>query len=80
MGGLRPFGAQYFEKDGLSGYGGENEVKYHPGTATPTLAQYLVFEVYEDKVVFHIRNTGKSENYDQKDKLKEYIVYFQQNK
>lgn len=78
MGGLRPFGAQYFEKDGLSGYGGENEVKYHPGTATPTLAQYLVFEVYEDKVVFHIRNTGKSENYDQKDKLKKYIVYFQQ--
>lgn len=76
MGGLRPFGGQYFEKDGLSGYGGEAEVKYHPGTATPKLAQFLVFEVYKDRVVFHIRNTGNYENYDQKDKPKEYTVYF----
>lgn len=76
MGGLRPFGGQYFEDDGLSGYGGEGEIKYYPSTATPTLAQYLVFEVYPDRAVFYIRNTGKHENYDQKDVLKEYTVYF----
>lgn len=76
MGGLRPFGRQYFEDDGMSGYGGVNEVKYHPNTATPKLAQFLVFEVYQDRVVFHIRNTGTFEHYDQKDKLKEYTVYF----
>jgi len=75
MGGLRPFGLQYFEKDGIDGFGGGNERKYFPHTATPTLAQYLVFEVYEDKVVFHIRNTGTHELYHRNDKLTEYTVY-----
>ena len=75
MGGLRPFGREYFENDAISGYGGEDKISYHPGTATPTLAQYLVVEVYEDKVVFTIRNTGTRENYTQNDKLKEYTVY-----
>lgn len=75
MGGLRPFGTQYFEEDGMSGYGGENEVKQYYGTATPNLAQFLVFEVYQDRVIFYIRNTGTHEHYDQKDKLKDYTVY-----
>ena len=75
MGGLRPFGRKYFEEDGMSGYGGEKEVKYHPSTATPTLAQFLVFEVYRDRVIFYIRNTGKHEHYGQQDILKEYTVY-----
>ena len=76
MGGLRPFDKAYFEDDAISGYGGRQEVKRQPGTATPTLAQYLVFEVYSDRVVFHIRNTGEHELYNRKDKLKEYTVYF----
>jgi len=75
MGGLRPFGRQYMEDDGMEGYGGESERKYQPGTATPKLAQFLVFEVYEDRVVFHIRNTGTYEHYHRDDKLKEYTVY-----
>jgi hypothetical protein len=75
MGGLRPFGGQYFEKDGLEGYGGEREKKYFPSTATPTLAQFLVFEVYPDRVVFHVRNTGTHADYHRDDKLKEYTVY-----
>ncbi|MBQ9995145.1 MAG: hypothetical protein IJP32_02135, partial [Clostridia bacterium] len=75
MGGLRPFGLQYFEKDGIEGFGGGNERKYFPHTANPALAQYLVFEVYEDRVVFHIRNTGTYENYTRNDKLAEYTVY-----
>ena len=78
MGGLRPFHQQYFEDDGLTGYGGGAEKKYFPHTATPTLAQYLVFEVYEDRVVFHIRNAGTHELYNKKDKLKEYTVYFRE--
>jgi len=76
MGGLRPFGKQFFEEDGIRGYGGEKELKPFPSTATPKLAQYLVFEVYQDRVVFYIRNTGTLENYSQKDKLKEYTVYY----
>jgi len=75
MGGLRPFGSPYFEEDGLEGFGGESERKYFPKTATPTLAQFLVFEVYPDRVVFYIRNTGKHEQYHQKDKLAAYTVY-----
>lgn len=75
MGGLRPFGRQYFEKDGLTGFGGESEAHYHPGTSTPALAQYMVFEVYQDRVVFYIRNTGTHEHYHKEDKLKEYTVY-----
>ena len=76
MGGLRPFGREYFENDGISGYGGEKEIQHCPSTATPTLAQFLVFEVYRDRVVFHIRNTGTHEQYNWKDKLKEYTVYY----
>ena len=75
MGGLRPFGEKYFGDDGLTGYGGRSEKAYHLKTATPTLAQYLVFEVYSDRVVFHIRNTGTYENYTQNDKPQEYTVY-----
>lgn len=77
MGGLRPFGKQYFEQNGLTGYGGNSEPKYHTGTATPLLAQYLVFEVYSDRVVFYIRNTGEHEVYNKKDKLLPYTVYFE---
>jgi hypothetical protein len=75
MGGLRPFGAQYFENDGMSGYGGESDIKYYPSTATPNLAQFMIFELYADRVVFYIRNTGTHENYNKNDRLKEYVVY-----
>ncbi len=75
MGGLRPFDSKYFEDDGREGYGGEKELKYFPNTATPTLAQFLVFEVYRDRVVFYVRNTGTHELYNRKDKLEEYTVY-----
>lgn len=75
MGGLRPFNADSFESDAIVGYGGGNELKTFLKTATPTLAQYLVFEVFEDRVVFYIRNTGTKEGYSKTDKLKEYTVY-----
>ena len=75
MGGLRPFDRSLYEEDGLTGYGGDSELKYFIPTGTPKLAQYLVFEVYEDRVVFYIRNTGTLEGYRKEDKLKEYTVY-----
>lgn len=78
MGGLRPFGAQYFENDGLEGYGGYAEKSYYPHTATPKLAQYLVFEVYSDRVVFYIRNAADGiPEYTQNDKPLCYTAYFQ---
>lgn len=78
MGGLRPFGKQYFEADGLTGYGGREEAAHHPGTGTPTLAQYLVFEVFSDRVVFHIRNAGSCEGYSAEDRPLAYTVYFEE--
>lgn len=78
MGGLRPFGKQYFHDDGLTGYGGEAQKAYHPGTATPKLAQYLVLEVYSDRAVFYIRNAADGiEGYTQADKPLCYTVYYQ---
>ena len=75
MGGLRPFGGSYFAEDGLDGFGGKGELSHFPKTATPTLAQFLVFEVYDDRVVFFIRNTGTCEGYAQTDKPESYTVY-----
>lgn len=75
MGGLRPFGMNYYKNDGIIGFGGEPEKKYYPCTGTPTLAQYLVFEVYEDRVIFYVRNAGDCEGYSFEDKLLEYTVY-----
>lgn len=76
MGGLRPFSSKYYNSDGVEGFGGLSEKKYYISTGTPKISQYLVFEVYEDRVVFNMRNTGDLEGYSQQDKLKEYIVYF----
>lgn len=75
MGGLRPFGSAYFENDGMTGYGGLKDAQFYVATGTPTLAQYLVFEVYDEKVVFYMRNAGSAKDYDIKDTLKEYTVY-----
>jgi hypothetical protein len=75
MGGLRPFWEEHFENDALEGYGGLTEKKLYPHTGTPLIAQFLVFEVYSDRVVFHIRNTGEHKLYNKKDKLQEYTVY-----
>lgn len=78
MGGLRPFWEENFENDALEGYGGLKEKRLYPHTGTPLIAQFLVFELYSDRVVFHIRNTGNHELYNKKDKLHEYTVYLKQ--
>ena len=78
MGGLRPFNEIYFENDALEGYGGLKDKRLYPHTATPLIAQFLVFELYSDRVVFYIRNTGEHELYNKKDKLQEYTVYLKQ--
>ena len=78
MGGLRPFWEEHFENDALEGYGGLEEKRLYPHTGTPLIAQFLVFELYSDRVVFYIRNTGNHELYNKKDKLQEYTVYLKQ--
>ena len=78
MGGLRPFWENHFEDDALEGYGGLEEKRLYPHTGTPLMAQFLVFELYSDRVVFHIRNTGNHELYNKKDKLEAYTVYLKQ--
>ena len=75
MGGLRPFNPIYFENDGLTGYGGVNEQKYYFATGTCKLAQYLVFEVFDDRVIFYLRNTGNIEKYERDFKPKSFTVY-----
>lgn len=77
MGGLRPFGDEYFLRDGLTGYGGKPEKEFYLKTGTPTLAQYLVFVADEEKVTFYIRNTGSEPGYTPSDKPKPYVVYYQ---
>ena len=76
MGGLRPFEAEYFHDDGLVGCGGSRKASYQRSTGTPKLAQYLVFEVYQDRAVFYMRNAGDLEGYTVEDKPSEYTVYF----
>ena len=75
MGGLRPFKPINFENDGLTGYGGGSEKVYHFATGTCKLSQYLVFEVFNDRVRFSLRNTGNLENYEKEFKPKEYDVF-----
>ena len=75
MGGLRAFNPDSFEKDGLTGYGGDSEKAYHFSTGTCKLSQYLVFEVFNDRVRFSLRNTGNLENYEKEFKPQEYDVF-----
>lgn len=75
MGGLRPFHAENFEDDALTGFGGGDTETRFPSTGTPKLAQYMVFEVYADRVVFYIRNTGSLPGYSRADRPAPYTVY-----
>lgn len=81
MGGLRPFwhpDVEYFKNDGLTGFGGRyDKERYYPATGTPRLAQYMVFDVYDDRVIFRIRNTGDMDGYSVADKPADYTVFFQ---
>ncbi len=77
MGGLRPFGAENFLHDGLTGYGGKKKKEFYLYTGTPTLAQYLVFVADDEKATFYIRNTGSNPGYTPEDKPKPYVVYYQ---
>ncbi len=76
MCGLRPFDVKNFDMDGLTGYGGLKEKQYYPHTGTPLFAQYLVFEVYDDRAVFYVRNAGKKPGFAIDDKLAPYTVFF----
>lgn len=82
MGGLRPFYAVkdgvnlYFEEDIVEGKViGDREGVIYASTATPKLAQYLVAETYDDRVVFHYRNTGSFKGFSTDDIPEPYTVF-----
>ena len=82
MGGLRPFyqvvdGVNlYFEEDNLRGQMPWDDREHsYPSTATPKLAQYLLIETFEDRVVFHFRNTGSFEGFTPADIPAPYTVW-----
>lgn len=82
MGGLRPFYAMvdgvnlYFEDDAQTGMvPGDKEPKLCPSTATPTLAQYMLIETFDDRVVFMFRNTGSFKGFSTDDVPTPYTVW-----
>ena len=81
MGGLRPFygtvnGMPMFENDNVRGMvPGDDREHSYPGTATPTLAQYLLIETFDDRVVFHFRNTGSFEGFTPNDIPAPYTIW-----
>jgi len=82
IGGLRPFyqlkdGVNlYFEDDAQVGMlPGSKEPQTFPSTATPKLAQFMLIETFEDRVVFMFRNTDTYEGFTADDIPTPYTVY-----
>ncbi len=67
---------QWFEKDYVTGYAGLSEYGYtHRSTCTPKVAQGLYFEVFEDRIVFTMKNFGDYEGYKTTDLITPYTVW-----
>ena len=81
MGGLRPFygtvnGEPVFGDDNIRGQMPWDDREHsYPGTATPRLAQYLLIELLEDRVVFRFRNTGDFKGFSTEDIPAPYTVW-----
>ena len=81
MGSLRPHAEWvngeeiWFEKDIVEGTIPLQENPNLAPTGTPKLAQYLLVELLEDRVIFSYRNTGTVEGYTAADKPAPYTVW-----
>lgn len=69
----------YFKKDdkvyGWAGHPDGNTNHTHAGTATPTRAQGLYIEVYEDRIVFTMKNIGTATGYTTEDLIEPYTMW-----
>jgi hypothetical protein len=66
----------WFKKDYVYGYAGLDSYGYtHRSTCTPRVAQGLYIEVYEDRVVFTMKNFGDVSGYKTTDLIVPYTVW-----
>ena len=79
MGHIRPMYSDYkdwFEKsDALWGDGGTGKWQHFPSTGTPKVGQCMYIEVFEDRVVFTMKNFGTIEGFSTDDLIVPYTVY-----
>ncbi len=79
MGHFRPMyndNPQYFYQDSIRGYGGYNKLAIqHGSTRTPRVAQGMYVKVYEDRIVFQVKNYGDYPGYKTSDILEPYTVW-----
>ena len=67
---------QWFCKDKVIGYAGLEDYGYsHRSTCTPKVAQGLYVEVYEDRIVFTMKNFGTYEGWTPADLITPYTVW-----
>ena len=68
--------ASWFMTDYVYGYAGTNKNDFtHRSTCTPRIAQGLYIEVYEDRVVFTMKNFGDVKGYKTTDLIVPYTVW-----
>ena len=67
---------QWFDIDKVIGYAGLSTYGYsHRSTCTPKVAQGLYVEVYEDRIVFTMKNFGTYEGWTPSDLITPYTVW-----
>ena len=78
MGHFRPmYGSHktWFAADPVRGYGGYSDKNVQPSTATPRVGQGMFIQVYEDRVVFTMKNFGDIPGLSTDDLIEPYTVY-----
>ena len=79
MGHFRPMygdNPQYFQMDAIKGYGGYDKYAVqHGSTRTPRVAQGMYVQVYENKIVFTVKNYGDIKGYETETLLEPYTVW-----
>ena len=67
---------EWFKNDYVIGYAGLSYYGYtHRSTCTPRVAQGLYIEVFEDRIVFTMKNFGDYPGYRTEDLIEPYTVY-----
>lgn len=78
MGHFRPMQGDHpdwFYDDAITGDGGKGGTHTEPSTATPKIAQGMYIEVFEDRIVFTMKNFGILPGFETGTELVPYTVY-----